>query len=167
MGYRLDDREIGVRVTARVVILSWSQLPDRRWDLSRHLGLATHLHLVPKLRMEQLCTVVQHSHFFMHWPVTEILYLSILLHFYNIHTKLNLFYSSVYNATTLFIRSYTFTTTCFGLNRRSSGISLFAKTVTCIYYSSCIFSNCIVSHLCYGYVTYETKEKIRIKTVKF
>jgi hypothetical protein len=65
--------------------------------------------------------------------------------------KFNLFYSSIYNATTLFIRSYTFTT-YFGLNRPSSGISLFAKTVTCIYYSSCIFPNCIVSHLCYGYV---------------
>jgi hypothetical protein len=65
--------------------------------------------------------------------------------------KLNLFYNSVYNATTLFIRSYTFTT-CFGLNRPSSGISLFAITVTCVYYSSYILPNCIVSHLCYGYV---------------
>jgi hypothetical protein len=45
---------------------------------------------------------------------------------YSIHMKLHLFYSSVYNATTLFIRSYTFTI-CFGLNRPSSGISLFSK----------------------------------------
>jgi hypothetical protein len=81
----------------------------------------------------------------------NILYLSILLHFYNIHIKLNLFYSAVYNATTLFIRSYTFTT-CFGLNRPSSGISLFAKIVTCIYYSSYILSSCTVLHLCCGYV---------------
>jgi hypothetical protein len=68
-----------------------------------------------------------------------------------IHIKLNLFYSSVYNATTLLIRSYTFTT-CFGLNMPSSGISLFAKTVTFIYYSSYILPNCTVSHLCYDYV---------------
>jgi hypothetical protein len=53
-----------------------------------------------------------------------MLYLSILVHLYNIHMKLNLFYSSVYNTTTFFIRSYTFT--CFGFNRPSSGISLFA-----------------------------------------
>jgi hypothetical protein len=44
----------------------------------------------------------------------------------------------------LFIRSFTI---CFGINRPSSGISLFAKTVTCIYYSSYILPNCIVSHL--------------------
>jgi predicted acylesterase/phospholipase RssA len=36
----------------------------------------------------------------------SLLYLSIMLHFYNIHIKLKLFYTSVYNATTLFIRSY-------------------------------------------------------------
>jgi hypothetical protein len=65
-----------------------------------------------------------------------ILYLSILLHFYNtIHIKFYIkkFYFTVPSVVQHFVNLILQFTTCFGLYRPSSGVSLFlVKIVTCV-----------------------------------
>jgi hypothetical protein len=61
-GYRLDDREVGVRVRIRSKIVSYSHRPDRLWGplsllysgyrglFLQNVKLTTHLQLVPRSR---------------------------------------------------------------------------------------------------------------------